>query len=58
MSDETFRLAEDMAPAPRERAKMLGHTCEHEDCGRLTGWGFARPHWFCFEHRTNGDRYL
>jgi hypothetical protein len=62
MSDELIKLAEGMMPAPRDRAKVLGHTCEHDDCGKVAGWGFGRPrgksHWFCFEHRGDGDRYL
>jgi hypothetical protein len=31
-------------------------------CGNHAGWGFAKPrqtpHWFCFEHRSNGEAYL
>lgn len=62
MSDEPIRLAEGMTPVSRDRADVLGHTCEHEGCGKVVGWGFAwqrmESRWFCFEHRANGDRYL
>ncbi|CAN7648932.1 hypothetical protein [Mesorhizobium sp. LjNodule214] len=38
------------------------HFCEHTGCGKDAGWGFGKPkhtpHWFCFEHRTDGERYL
>lgn len=38
------------------------HYCEHESCGKDAGWGFARPkqasHWFCFEHRAEGEKSL
>ncbi|WFP74475.1 hypothetical protein [Mesorhizobium sp. WSM4906] len=59
MSDEPGRLGEQ--PPSRERGP-LGHVCEHAGCGKDAGWGFARPkrppHWFCFEHRSDGERYL
>ncbi|TPN50220.1 hypothetical protein FJ976_16085 [Mesorhizobium sp. B1-1-9] len=62
MSDEPVKLAESMTPEMRERAKVMGRTCEHEGCGKVAGWGFVRPrqdpHWFCYEHRGDGDRYL
>ncbi|MCH4559132.1 hypothetical protein ACVILI_005655 [Mesorhizobium sp. USDA 4775] len=34
------------------------HICEHAGCGKNAGWGFARPHWFCFEHRADGEHFL
>ncbi|TGQ71002.1 hypothetical protein EN829_001035 [Mesorhizobium sp. M00.F.Ca.ET.186.01.1.1] len=62
MSDEPSRLADGMTPAQRERVSVLGHVCEHEGCEKHAGFGFARPrqnpHWFCFEHRVDGERYL
>ncbi|WP_322414074.1 hypothetical protein [Mesorhizobium huakuii] len=62
MSDELIKLAEGLASATRDAQKVLGHICEHSGCGKVAGWGFARPrmesHWFCFEHRADGDRYL
>ncbi|RUX00520.1 MULTISPECIES: hypothetical protein [unclassified Mesorhizobium] len=62
MSDEPAKLADGMTPAPRERAGALGHMCEHAGCVKHGGFGFARPrlepHWFCFEHRDDGERYL
>ncbi|TIS84305.1 MAG: hypothetical protein E5X00_01870, partial [Mesorhizobium sp.] len=34
----------------------------HRGCRKDAGWGFTRPrqpsHWFCFEHRGAGERYL
>ncbi|TGV61141.1 hypothetical protein EN784_01720 [bacterium M00.F.Ca.ET.141.01.1.1] len=61
MSDEPIKLAEGMTSA-RVGAKVLGHLCEHEGCLMHAGFGFARlrqdPHWFCFEHRDDGERYL
>jgi hypothetical protein len=44
-----------------------GHRIPHElsrvaGCGKDAGWGFAKskqaPHWFCFEHHEDGERYL
>lgn len=38
------------------------HSCEHPGCTKDAGWGFAKPkqasHWFCFEHRAEGERFL
>ncbi|RUV29154.1 MAG: hypothetical protein E5X40_09095 [Mesorhizobium sp.] len=38
------------------------HWCERPGCGKDAGWGFAKPkqapHWFCFEHRGDGETYL
>lgn len=40
----------------------LGHVCDHPGCGKDAGWGFAKPkrpsHWFCYEHRGEGEAYL
>jgi len=62
MSDEPLRLAEGMTPAPRDNARVVGHFCEHRDCGKVAGFGFARrhqeSHWFCFAHKADGERYL
>ncbi|UCI23667.1 hypothetical protein [Mesorhizobium sp. B2-8-5] len=59
MSDEPTRPGE--AIQPRERGQ-LGHACEHAGCGKDAGWGFAKPtqasHWFCYEHRGEGERFL
>lgn len=59
MSDEPARPSD--PGAPRERGP-LGHVCEHAGCGKDAGFGFARPrqpsHWFCFEHRAEGERFL
>ncbi|TIP23248.1 MAG: hypothetical protein E5X67_34195 [Mesorhizobium sp.] len=44
------------------RPGIQHHRCEHPDCGKNAGWGFAKPrqtpHWFCFEHRADGEGYL
>ncbi|WJI84403.1 hypothetical protein NLY34_19020 [Mesorhizobium sp. C374B] len=62
MSDEPSRLAEGMTGAPRDRRRVDNHACEHAGCGRDGGFGFAKPrmasHWFCMEHRSEGERYL
>jgi hypothetical protein len=59
MSDE-IRL-----PAMAEPVTAPGiqhHFCEHPGCRKHAGWGFAKPkqapHWFCFEHRNDGELYL
>ncbi|TPK61153.1 hypothetical protein FKO01_59875 [Mesorhizobium sp. B2-3-3] len=61
MSDEPIKLADGMAAA-RERGRIENHVCEHPGCGKRAPFGFARPlqssHWFCLEHRAQGDRYL
>ncbi|MGX7877386.1 hypothetical protein ACVDG5_036455 [Mesorhizobium sp. ORM6] len=53
MSDEPARLAVGMTPVPRERANVLGHTCEHQGCTKHAGFGFARP-----RHRGDGEQYV
>lgn len=58
MSDE-IRLPK---PEYGTRPGVQHHCCEHEGCGKDAGWGFAKPkqepHWFCFEHRADGEHYL
>ena len=43
-------------------AGVINHYCEHDGCRKWGGFGFAKPkrpsHWFCFEHRPDGERYL
>jgi hypothetical protein len=62
MSDEPIKLAEGMMAAPRQGGRIENHVCEFEGCGKRAPFGFAKPrqpsHWFCFEHREHGDRYL
>ncbi|TIU01166.1 MAG: hypothetical protein E5W55_01110 [Mesorhizobium sp.] len=59
MSDEPTRPGEIVLP--RDHGP-LGHVCEHADCRKDAGWGFARArqpsHWFCFEHRSEGEKFL
>lgn len=56
MSDE-IRLPKPEYATP---AEVQHHFCEHEGCTKDAGWGFAKPkqapHWFCFEHRAEGER--
>ncbi|MER8938750.1 hypothetical protein NKH82_04485 [Mesorhizobium sp. M0915] len=60
MSDELIRLPGAIEPVIRPGVQH--HRCEHPDCGKDAGWGFAKPrqpsHWFCFEHRAEGEAYL
>ncbi|WP_287094479.1 hypothetical protein [Mesorhizobium sp.] len=57
MSDE-IRLPRPEVTGPG----VQHHFCEHPGCGKHAGWGFAKPrqtpHWFCFEHRADGERFL
>jgi len=59
MIDEPTHPGE--ATYARERGP-LGHVCEHSGCGKDGGWGFARPgqksHWYCYEHRGEGQQFL
>jgi hypothetical protein len=59
MSDEPIRPGETVTQRQRE---TLGHSCQHEGCGKDAGWGFARPkqasRWFCYEHRREGEKFL
>jgi len=60
VTDEPIKLPEGFAPISRSR--VIDHKCEHEGCYAWGGWGFGKPkgepHWFCFEHRAEGERYL
>ncbi|WP_181763092.1 hypothetical protein [Mesorhizobium sp. B2-4-13] len=42
MSDEPIRLPDAITPVSRERARVLGHLCEHTGCAKHGGFGFAR----------------
>ncbi|MGX9118620.1 hypothetical protein ACWTU6_18420 [Mesorhizobium sp. BHbsci] len=55
LSDE-IRLPRPEVTAPG----VQHHLCEHPGCGKHAGWGFARPRQplHCFEHRSEGERYL
>jgi len=58
MSDEIGLPQPEYATPPGVRH----HLCEHDGCGKDAGWGFAKPkqapHWFCFEHRGEGEKFL
>lgn len=41
MNDELIRLPGAMEPVTRP--DIQHHTCEHPDCGKDAGWGFAKP---------------
>lgn len=60
MSDEPIKLPEGFAPT--SPGGVQDHRCEHVGCDKQGGWGFGKPkgqpHWFCFEHRAEGERYL
>ncbi|MER8386529.1 hypothetical protein NKI19_29965 [Mesorhizobium sp. M0751] len=60
MSDELIRLPGAFEPVTRPGIQH--HRCEHPDCGKDAGWGFAKPkqasHWFCFAHRAEGEAFL
>lgn len=61
MSDEPIKLPEDVRP-PSTPAGIYEHWCEHPGCKEWGGWGFGNKHrgqhFFCFEHRQEGERYL
>jgi hypothetical protein len=58
VSDEVRPRQIEHATAP----DIEHHFCEREGCGKVAGWGFAKPkqtpHWFCFAHKDAGERYL
>lgn len=60
MSDEPIKLPEGFAPVAA--GGVRDHRCEHDGCGKWGGWGFGKPkqtaHWFCFEHRSDGEKFL
>jgi len=60
MSDEPAKLPEGFAPTAA--GGVQDHKCEHEGCCAWGGWGFGKPkqisHWFCFEHRGKGEKFL
>ncbi|RWC28373.1 MAG: hypothetical protein EOS27_18580 [Mesorhizobium sp.] len=62
MSDEPSRLAEGMTTVPSDRRRVDNHACEHSGCRSEAGFGFAKPrrpsHWFCMEHRGDGEHHL
>jgi len=60
MSDEPIRLPEGIAPP--HAGGVRDHRCEHPGCKHWGGFGFGRPkgaaHWFCREHKGEGERFL
>jgi hypothetical protein len=58
MSDEPTRPGH---PAGVTPAGIDEHWCEHAGCTKWGGWGFSGPreasHWFCFEHRADGEAH-
>lgn len=62
MSDTDRPATEEAAPVrPRNPNGIYEHYCENPGCKKWGGWGFAvgknPPHWFCYEHRAEGERY-
>jgi hypothetical protein len=62
MSDE-IRLPSAGAPEPRRAPSGLYlHYCEHAGCKAWGGWGYSRTrqetHWFCYDHREDGEALL
>lgn len=61
MSDEPIKRPAGAVAATRSR--IYEHWCEHAGCSKWGGWGFGRRkdepvHWFCGDHRAEGERYL
>ncbi|AZO65624.1 MULTISPECIES: hypothetical protein [unclassified Mesorhizobium] len=60
MSDILIRRPDAMEPVTRPG--IIRHRCQHPGCAKNAGWSFAKPrqtpHWLCFEHRANAERYL
>ncbi|MER8698973.1 hypothetical protein [Mesorhizobium sp. M1273] len=58
MSDEITLPRPEISTSPG----VQHHICEHARCTKDAGWGFAKPkqtpHWFCFEHRAEGEQFL
>ena len=46
---------------PQVKPGAIGHRCEHPGCTKWAGFGFSRPrqapHWYCFEHREDGEDF-
>lgn len=61
MSDEPIKLPEGVGPASAPSG-IYEHWCEHPGCKEWGSWGFGSKHrgqhFFCFEHRAEGERYL
>jgi hypothetical protein len=60
MGDETLLIivSTDERPTP---AGIFQHWCEHPGCTAWGGFGYTRAKvtaWFCFEHRSDGERRL
>lgn len=61
-SPESFGEPVDLA------VRAFHRLVDHQSLGQVLGmrfeqgWGFAKPsqtpHWFCFEHRAEGERFL
>jgi hypothetical protein len=57
MGDETRPGREHRAPSG-----LYVHYCERPSCKEWGGWGYFRTkqetHWFCYEHRSDGEAML
>lgn len=56
MSDDPIR------EEPATPAGIWEHHCEHDGCAAWGGWGYQigkqKAHWFCAEHRDDGERFI
>jgi len=61
MSDEIIKLPEGVGPAEKP-AGIFEHYCEYANCKEWGGWGFGSKargqHFFCYEHKGEGEQYL
>lgn len=56
-------MSDEQTTAPYKAPSGLYlHWCEHPGCEKDGGRGFAvgkqAPHWFCYEHKAEGERYI
>lgn len=56
-------MSDEQTTAPRKTPSgIYEHFCESEGCKKDGSRGFATgkqaPHWFCYEHKAEGKKYL
>lgn len=56
-------MSDEQSTAPRKTPSgIYDHFCESEGCKKDGSRGFATgkqaPHWFCYEHKAEGKKYL
>lgn len=61
MTDKPIKLPEGVGPT-QAPAGIYEHWCEHPGCKNWGAWGFSSrykgQHFFCTEHREEGEQYL